>query len=225
MRKWSRMPAFLRCDEVRYYYSILKRKERELKIKFALDKFFAFGLLCIFFIPMCVISVMIITDSKGGVFYRQKRVTAYGKIFRIHKFRTMVKDADSQGTLVTVADDCRITKVGAFLRKYKLDELPQLIDVLQGNMSFVGTRPEVPEYVRKYSREMRATLLLPAGITSEASIEYKDEADLLDAADDPDRTYIKKILPEKMKYNLASLENFSLINDLKTILRTALAIL
>jgi lipopolysaccharide/colanic/teichoic acid biosynthesis glycosyltransferase len=137
----------------------------------------------------------------------------------------MVKDADKNGSLVTVSGDARVTAVGAFLRKYRLDELPQLIDVLQGNMSFVGTRPEVPAYVKKYTKEMRATLLLPAGITSEASIEYKDEAKLLDGASDTDEVYIDKILPEKMKYNLASIEKFSLLNDLKTMFKTVGAVL
>lgn len=153
---------------------------------------------------------------KGGVFYRQERVTTYGKKFKIHKFRTMVANADQIGSAVTVSGDNRITPTGAFLRKYRLDELPQVFDVLSGNMSFVGTRPEVTKYVKKYTKEMRATLLLPAGITSEASIRYKDEAELLDAADDVDRVYVEEVLPGKMKYNLQSIKKFSFLGEIVT---------
>ena len=217
------MPAGLKCDEVRYYYDILKKRDKELKFKFFLDKAMAFLLLIILAIPMLVIAVLIKLDSKGPVFFRQKRVTSYGRIFRIHKFRTMTEG--NKGSLVTVSGDARITGIGRVLRKYRLDELPQLFDVLDGSMSFVGTRPEVPEYVRKYTKEMRATLLLPAGITSETSIAYKDEEKLLAGADDPGEVYVKKVLPEKMKYNLKSIEEFSLMNDIKTMFKTAEAVL
>ena len=225
IRSWSDMPKGMRNEEVLYYYRKLLRKKSELKIKFAADKILAAVLLLVFAIPMCIVAVMIKLDSPGPVFFRQKRITAYGRIFRIHKFRTMVSDADKKGSSVTVKGDSRITKVGRFIRKYRIDELPQLIDVLEGNMSFVGTRPEIPEYVRKYTKPMRATLLLPAGITSRASIEYKDEADILDGVDDPDKVYIEKILPEKMKYNLESIERFSLIGDMKVMLDTVAAVL
>ena len=176
-------------------------------------------------VPMLVIGIKIALESPGGVFYRQERVTTYGKKFRIHKFRTMVADADQLGSAVTVSGDSRITPTGAFLRKYRLDELPQVFDVLAGDMSFVGTRPEVTKYVKEYTKEMRATLLMPAGITSEASIRYKDEADLLDAANDVDRVYVEQVLPEKMKYNLESLRKFSFWGDIKTMVRTVLAVL
>ena len=173
---------------------------------------------------MLIIAIMIKLDSSGPVFYRQERVTQYGRKFRIHKFRTMVADADKIGTAVTVGNDSRITKVGAKIRDYRIDELPQLIDVLVGDMSFVGTRPEAVKYVRKYTKEMRATLLLPAGITSEASIRYKDEAKLLDEADDVDRTYVEKIIPQKMKYNLKSIKKFCVKREIVTMFRTILAV-
>ena len=164
-------------------------------------------------------------DSPGPVFFRQERVTTYGKTFRIHKFRTMVNHADKMGTAVTVGGDSRITKIGGKLRSCRLDELPQLLDVLAGDMSFVGTRPEATKYVAAYRPEYYATLLLPAGITSEASIRYKDEAKLLDAAEDVDRVYMEKVLPGKMKYNLDAIRNFSLRTELGTMFRTVAAVL
>jgi lipopolysaccharide/colanic/teichoic acid biosynthesis glycosyltransferase len=182
-------------------------------------------MLIILAIPMAVIAVMIKLDSSGPVFYRQERVTSYGKKFRIHKFRTMVDNADKIGTAVTVGGDSRITKVGAKLRGMRLDELPQVFDVLSGDMSFVGTRPEAVKYVEKYKTEYLATLLLPAGITSEASIRYKDEAELLEAADDVDRVYVEEVLPGKMKYNLEVVKNFSFFGEIATMFRTVLAVL
>ena len=173
---------------------------------------------------MFMIALAIVLDSPGGVFYRQERVTQYGKIFRIHKFRTMVSNADKIGAQITVENDNRITKIGGILRKYRLDELPQLVDILEGNMSFVGTRPEAKAYVRKYKPEMRATLLLPAGVTSEASIKYKDEAMLMNDAEDVDKVYIEKVLPAKMKFNLASVRNFSFFNEILIMIRTVFAV-
>ena len=225
MRKWKDIPKFMQCEEVREYYDILAKKKFSLRLKRIFDVVAATIVLIITAIPMLIISIKIATESKGGVFYRQERVTAYGKKFRIHKFRTMVANADQIGSAVTVSGDSRVTPTGAFLRKYRLDELPQVFDVLNGDMSFVGTRPEVPKYVKKYTKEMRATLLLPAGITSEASIRYKDEAELLDAAEDVDQVYIKKVLPGKMKYNLESIWKFSFAGELVTMVRTVLAVL
>ena len=170
------------------------------------------------------ISVAIIADSKGGVFFCQERITQYGKKFKIIKFRTMIKDAEKKGSQVTVANDIRITKVGRILRKYRIDEIPQLFNILLGDMSFVGTRPEVEKYVKMYSPEMFATLLLPAGITSEASIYYKDEADLLKDAVDPDSIYIGKVLPEKMNYNLESIKRFSFLKEFGIMLKTVFAV-
>ena len=182
-------------------------------------------LLILLAIPMIIISIMIKLDSEGPVFYRQERVTTYGKHFKIHKFRTMVSNADKIGSTVTVGNDSRITKVGAKLRGCRLDELPQVLDLISGNMSFVGTRPEAVKYVEQYKPEYMATLLLPAGITSEASIRYKDEAELLDAASNVDKTYIEEVLPGKMKYNLDSIKNFSFFGDIATMFRTVLAVL
>ena len=211
MKKWEELPDFMQCDEVREYYDILSKKKFSLGIKRIFDLVAATGMLVVCAVPMLLIGIRIVSESEGGVFYRQVRVTRYGKKFWIHKFRTMVANADKIGTAVTVANDPRVTPTGAFLRKYRLDELPQLFDVLEGNMSFVGTRPEVPKYVRKYTKEMRATLLLPAGITSEASIRYKDEAEELgEKREDTDKVYVEKVLTEKMRYNLEEIKEFGI---------------
>lgn len=225
LRKWDDLPDFMRIPEVRPYWEVLDRKRGQLALKRMFDFVVALILFVILFIPMCVIAVLIKKDSKGPVFYRQERVTTYGKHFRIHKFRTMVNNADRIGTEVTVENDNRITKIGARLRDCRLDELPQVIDVLQGNMSFVGTRPEAVRYVEQYKPEYNATLLMPAGITSEASIRYKDEAELLDVADDVDKVYIDDVLPRKMEYNLESIKKFCLKNEIVTMFRTVFAVL
>lgn len=224
LRKWDELPSFMRCDEVKVYYDILAKKKTALFLKRAVDIVVAGILLVFFAIPMAVIGILIKLDSRGPVFYRQERVTTYGKKFRIHKFRTMVVNADQMGTAVTVGADRRITKIGAKLRGMRLDEIPQLIDVLEGNMSFVGTRPEATRYVKQYTKEMLATLLLPAGITSEASIRYKDEASLLEAGGDVEAVYVTRILPEKMKYNLEAIRKFSITGEFMTMFRTVLAI-
>ena len=223
--KWDELPASMKNDEVRVYYDILQKKKASLYLKRAFDLVCAFGLLLLLGIPMLIIAFMIKRDSEGPVFYRQERVTTYGKKFRIHKFRTMVNDADKIGSAVTVGGDARITKIGAKLRGTRLDEFPQVFDVINGDMSFVGTRPEAVKYVEKYTPEMMATLLLPAGITSEASIRYKDEAELLDTADDVDKVYVEDVLPGKMKYNLQSIREFSFIGDIVTCFRTVFAVL
>lgn len=214
----------MQIPEVREYYEILSKRKKSLIVKRVFDLVISFILLIIAAAPMMVIAAAIAIDSSGGIFYRQERVTAYGKRFMIHKFRTMVVNADTIGTQVTARNDSRVTKIGKFLRKYRLDELPQLIDILIGDMSFVGTRPEVVKYVKAYTKEMRATLLLPAGVTSEASICYKDEADLLSGAEDVDRIYIEKVLPGKMEYNLESIRRFGLFRELKTMIRTVIAV-
>lgn len=224
LRKWEDLPKFMQCGEVREYYDILRRKQISLCLKRIFDMLLAAILLVVLAAPMAVIAVMIKLDSKGPVFYRQERITAYGRKFRIHKFRTMVNEADKIGTAVTVDGDSRITKVGAKLRDYRLDEIPQVVDVLSGDMSFVGARPEVAKYVKKYSKEMMATLLLPAGITSECSIRYKDENRLLNKADDVDKVYIEQVLPEKMRWNLESIKQFGFLREILTMFRTALAV-
>lgn len=225
LKKWETLPEYMQNAEVRVYYDSLQKKKVSMFLKRVMDLVGGLILLILLAIPMIVISIMIKLDSDGPVFYRQERVTTYGKHFKIHKFRTMVSNADKIGSTVTVGNDSRITKVGAKLRGCRLDELPQVLDLISGNMSFVGTRPEAVKYVEQYKPEYMATLLLPAGITSEASIRYKDEAELLDAASDVDKTYIEEVLPGKMKYNLDSIKNFSFFGDIATMFRTVLAVL
>lgn len=224
LREWHNLPIWMKCPEVKEYYDVLAKRKISLRLKRIFDIALASVLLIVLAIPMMVIAIMIKLDSPGPVFFRQERVTSYCKTFKIHKFRTMVNNADKIGSAVTVDGDNRITKIGSKLRNLRLDELPQLLDVLSGNMSFVGTRPESTRYVKKYSKEMRATLLLPAGITSEASIRYKDEAKLLDEADDIDNVYVEIILPEKMNYNLESIRNFSFFQEIVTMFRTVFAV-
>ena len=190
LKKWHELPEILQIPEVRVYWDILDKKRSRLIAKRILDIVLASVLILILAIPMIAIAIWVKIDSEGPVFYRQERVTTYGKRFRIHKFRTMVNDADKIGSAVTIGGDARITKVGARLRGYGLDELPQVFDVLIGDMSFVGTRPEAVKYVDRYKPEMYATLLMPAGITSEASIRYKDEGRLLEGAVDVDTVYV-----------------------------------
>lgn len=224
LKKWDDLPEFMKCDEVKVYYDILSRKKGSLVLKRIFDIVVGVILLILLAIPMLIIAIMIKMDSKGPVFYRQERVTRYGKKFRIHKFRTMVNNADKIGSAVTVGGDSRITKVGVKIRDYRLDELPQVFDVLSGNMSFVGTRPEAVKFVKNYEPEYMATLLLPAGITSEASIRYKDEADILEKSSNAEKIYIEIILPEKMKYNLENVRNFSIKREFLIMVRTVLVV-
>lgn len=224
MKKWEQLPEDMKTPQVRKYYNILQKKRFSLAAKRGFD-IIASALMLILLSPVfLVLAIAIKKDSEGPVFFRQERVTQYKKHFRIFKFRTMVNNADKMGTQVTVGNDSRITKVGSMIRKFRLDEICQLIDVFRGTMSFVGTRPEVPKYVDKYTPEMKATLLLPAGVTSQASIFYKDEDKLLENAQDVDKTYVEKILPEKMKYNLKAIKEFSLLGELKIMLMTVLAV-
>ena len=225
LKKWEDLPVNLQTDAVRPYYELLARRRGSLLLKRCFDVVVSAIMLLILAPVFLALAVAIKLDSPGPVFYRQVRVTQYGREFRIFKFRSMVSDADKRGSLVTVSGDSRITRVGKFIRKCRLDELCQLIDIFRGTMTFVGTRPEVPKYVAAYTPEMMATLLLPAGVTSEASILYKDEAELLDAADDVDAVYIRDVLPGKMKYNLDALKSFSFFSDIKTMFRTVFAVL
>ncbi|MBO7453033.1 MAG: sugar transferase [Clostridiales bacterium] len=225
MKKWEDLPNFMRVDEVRPYWDKLERKKGQLILKRLFDIFVSVILIVFLSIPMIVISVLIKVDSKGPVLYRQERVTSYGKHFRIHKFRTMVSNADKIGSLVTVGNDSRITTIGSKLRKLRLDELPQLFDVLVGDMSFVGTRPEAVKYVENYQPEYFATLLIPAGITSEASIRFKDEDKMLNNVIDADKVYIEEVLPLKMKWNLSSIEHYSFWSEIRTMIRTVCAVL
>lgn len=224
LREWNELPKCMRTDEVRPYYEYLKKKKTSLILKRSFDVIVASIMLFLLSPVLIIISILIVKDSQGGVFYRQERVTQYGRKFKIFKFRTMVADADKVGTQVTVQNDTRITKIGEKLRKYRIDEIPQLINIILGDMTFVGTRPESTYYVKHYTKEMFATLLLPAGVTSETSIIYKDEAELLEKAEDVDEVYIKQVLPEKMKYNLESVKKFSFWREIGTMIRTVLAV-
>lgn len=225
LRSWDKLPEYMRNDKVRPYYELLKKRTGSLIMKRIFDIVMSLLLLMILSPVFLVVSIWIKLDSKGPVFFRQVRVTTYGKQFRIFKFRTMCENAEKKGSLVTVGNDSRITKVGEKIRHCRLDEIPQLLNVLAGDMTFVGTRPEVVKYVNAYSDEMYATLLLPAGITSVASIQYKDEDEILSKANNPDDAYIHEVLPGKMKYNLASIENFSFLNEIKTMANTLKAVI
>ena len=225
LRAWNELPEWMRNEEVRKYHEILKRKRFTLMLKRFFDVVMSLLLLILLSWLFLILAIWIKADSKGSVFYRQERITQYGKRFRIYKFRTMVSDADKIGALVTTANDARITKVGARIRKCRLDEIPQLINVLKGEMSFVGTRPEVEKYVREYSDEMKATLLLPAGVTSLSSIRFKDEDSLIaeySQALGIDEAYIKKVLPKKMVLNLDYIRQISFWNDVKICIKTVL---
>ena len=224
LRAWKDLPPVMQTEAVKPYYESLQNKKISLVCKFIFDKVTALVLLVILSPVFLLIGLAIKLDSPGEIFFRQERVTQYGKKFRIYKFRTMVQNAEAVGAKVTTDQDKRITVMGKQLRDKRLDELPQLINILQGDMSFVGTRPEVTKYVEKYTPEMLATLLLPAGVTSEASIEYKDEAKLLAEAQDAGQEYLEQVLPAKMVWNLESLKKFSFTNDVKTIIKTVEAV-
>lgn len=225
LRKWEDLPKEMQNEEVRFYYDVLTKKKCSLLLKRGFDIIVSLVLLLILSPFFLFLALAIKMDSKGPVFYRQIRITQYGKQFRIFKFRTMVQNADKIGSQVTVNEDSRITRVGRFIRNCRMDEISQLLDVLRGTMTFVGTRPEVLKYVDKYTPEMWATLLLPAGITSTASICYKDESRLLDGSNDVDKTYVEEILPQKMSYNLEDIRRFSFWNDIKVMIMTAAVML
>lgn len=225
LKDWEKLPAELQTEAVRPYYDILKKKTASLVFKRVFDVVVSALLLLILSPVFLLLAIAIKLDSPGPVFYRQVRVTQYGKKFRIFKFRSMVSNADKIGTQVTVGNDSRITRMGKLIRKCRLDEISQLIDVFRGTMTFVGTRPEVPKYVAAYTPEMLATLLLPAGVTSEASILYKDEDRLLSNASDADAVYVQQVLPGKMQFNLQSIRSFSFWGDIRTMFRTVFAVL
>lgn len=225
MRKWDHLPEQMRTEAVRPYFEALRRKRGSLFAKRCFDLVAALILTVLLSPVMLALAIAIKADSKGKVMFRQARVTRYGKEFRIFKFRTMVSDAERLGSQVTTNQDSRVTKVGRMLRGCRLDELPQLFNIIKGDMTFVGTRPEVPRFVEHYTEEMQATLLLPAGVTSETSILYKDEERLLSEAENADETYINDVLPVKMRYNLAYLENYSFWKDIRIMLHTVTAVL
>jgi len=224
MKKWDSLPAKMKNDNVLVYYNNLEKRYFSILLKKMFDISLSIVLLIVLIPLFIIISIIIKIDSKGPVIYRQKRVTRYLKEFTIYKFRSMTYFQKSNASEITTANDKRITRFGKFLRKTKIDEMPQLVNVLLGDMSFVGTRPEVPKYIQFYSDEMFATLLLPAGITSLASIKYKDEASLLESAIDAELVYKNVILPEKMKYNLHSIKNYTFAKDIYIMLLTVFAV-
>ena len=225
LRSWDKLPEYMSNDKVKPYYELLKKRTCSLIMKRIFDIVMSLLLLMILSPVFLVVSIWIKLDSKGPVFFRQVRVTTYGKQFRIFKFRTMCENAEKKGSLVTVGNDSRITKVGEKIRHCRLDDIPQLLNVLAGDMTFVGTRPEVVKYVKGYTKEMYATLLLPAGITSRASVCYKDEGEMLEHVEDVDYAYIHEVLPEKMSYNLEDLRKYSLWRDFMTMFMTVFAVL
>lgn len=228
IKEWDQLPKFMQTDEIKPYYDILRKKKIQLIIKRLFDILVSLILIILLSPIILFFSVWIKLDSKGSVFYRQERITQYGKVFKIFKFRTMVVNSDQIGALVTTKNDTRITKVGEKIRKYRIDEIPQLFNVLIGNMSFVGTRPEVKKYVDQYTPEMYATLLLPAGITSLASIEFKDEDEIIsnyvNEERNIDEVYVEEILPLKMNYNLEALISFYFIKEISIMFTTILKV-
>lgn len=221
---WEELPADMQTEEVRPFYDLLAKKRGQLLVKRLVDICGSAVLLVLLSPVFAVLAIAIKVDSPGPVFYRQLRVTQYGKRFRIFKFRTMCDRADQIGSAVTVGNDARVTRVGKAIRRLRLDEISQLVDVFRGTMTFVGTRPEVPQYVDAYTPLMRATLLLPAGVTSMASIMFKDEADILAFADNVDDAYIRSVLPRKMEFNLQDIESFSVSRDFSIMLKTVSAV-
>ena len=224
LKRWEEIPKQMQTEEVRYYYEILSKKKSQLFLKRIFDCLIGIIGIILSSPILLILAILIKCDSKGPIFFRQTRVTQYGQEFKIFKFRTMVVNAEKLGSAVTVGLDPRITRIGKLIRKTRLDELPQLINVITGEMSFVGTRPEVPKYVKEYTPEMLATLLMPAGITSRASIRFKDEDLMLLGAVDVDKVYVKKVLPTKMKYNLNYLKEFDIFTDWNILLDTVIAV-
>lgn len=225
LKCWENLPEYMQNDSVKPYYNSLDSRKFSIAIKRTFDFVMSLILILVLLPIFLVVSLIIILDSPGSPFFCQTRVTRYGKKFKILKFRTMVKNAEKLGPQVTTKLDSRVTKVGKYLRKFRIDELPQIFNIFCGDLSFVGVRPEVPKYVEKYSPEMYATLLLPAGVTSATSIIYKNESELLENAENPDETYVEKILPQKMEYNLEYIRNFNFFDDIKIMFKTVIAVL
>lgn len=221
---WDKLPDYMRNKEVKPYYDSLSKKKLSLVLKRVFDVGMSIILLCVLSPIFVILAIWIKCDSKGPVIFKQERITRYGRIFKIYKFRTMVTNAEKLGSQVTSDNDMRVTKVGKKIRSCRLDELPQLINIIKGEMSFVGTRPEVPRYVKHYTSQMYATLLLPAGVTSMASINFKDEDKMLKDASNVDEVYVSKVLPEKMKYNLTEISQYKFRNDILTMVKTVIKI-
>lgn len=228
LKEFKELPKEMQNDSVLKYYDVLKQKKIMLLLKRFLDFIGSLILLILLSPILIILAILIKIDSKGPVFYRQERITTNGKIFKIFKFRTMIQDADKRGALITGKQDGRITRIGNKIRKCRLDEFPQLINILKGEMSFVGTRPEVKKYVDMYTDEMKATLLMPAGVTSMASIKFKDEDEIISkqtkSGKTVDEAYVNDILPEKMKWNLEYIKRFSIFEDLKICIETVIKV-
>ncbi len=219
------LPKEMRNKYTKEYLTLLNKRRFSLGAKRAFDILASLLILAVCSPFFLLLALAVKIDSKGPVFYRQVRVGRYNQDFKIFKFRTMVQDADKIGPPLTVGDDPRVTKVGRFIRKLRLDEFSQLLNVLDGSMSLVGPRPEVRKYVDAYSPEYMATLLIRPGITATSSIAFKDEDRLLNAAEDPEKVYVEQILPPKMAYNLEYMKNISLLNDIKIMFQTIGAVL
>lgn len=226
---WNNLPGNMKKEQVRPYYEKLKQKRGSLIVKRMFDIAVSLTMLILLSWLFLILAIAIKVDSHGPVFYRQVRVTTGNRDFRIFKFRTMVNNADKIGSLVTTGNDARITRVGAKIRKCRLDEIPQLLNILKGEMSFVGTRPEVRKYVDRYTDAMMATLLMPAGVTSLASISFKDEDERIDEYTEQgmsvDDAYMEKVLPEKMKFNLEYMNQFSFFRDIKLMFQTFISVI
>ena len=224
LKKWENIPDNIKNEKTKEYYDILNSKKITLFLKRLFDIIFSTILLIVLSPILIILAIAIKIDSKGPIFYRQERITQYGKIFKIFKFRTMIFNADKIGALVTTKNDSRITRVGNIIRKCRLDEIPQLINILVGDMTFVGTRPEVKKYVERYTDEMKATLLMPAGVTSIASIKYKNEDEIIgkyiEQDKDIDDIYVNRVLPEKMKYNVDYVKKFTIFQDILICVQT-----
>ena len=229
MRTEHQMPQFMKNHYTLEAVKVLEKKKAMLVFKRLFDICLSLILLVILSPVFLVLAICIKLEDGGPIFYRQQRITTYGRVFRIFKFRTMILNADKMGPLVTQDNDSRITKIGKKIRDFRLDEIAQLINVLIGDMTFVGTRPEVQKYVDAYSEEMMVTLLLPAGITSRSSIEFRNEADKIskwmEQGLTADEAYIQKILPEKMRYNIDYISELSITQDIKVMLQTVFAVL
>jgi lipopolysaccharide/colanic/teichoic acid biosynthesis glycosyltransferase len=207
------------------YCRLLEHRRGSLFFKRLFDIVASFLILLILSPFLLILAAAVKLDSKGPVFYRQVRVGRYNEDFKIFKFRTMVLNADRIGPAVTVGRDPRITRVGSLIRKCRLDEFSQLLNVLGGSMSLVGPRPEVRRYVDYYTPEYMATLLIRPGVTAPSSIAFKDEDEILNAAGDPDRIYVEKILPPKMALNLEYVRHLSFWGDIKILFQTVAAVI
>ena len=207
------------------YLGLLEKRRFSLCAKRVFDVAVSLLILLVLSPLLLLLALAVKLDSRGPVFYRQVRVGRYNQDFKIFKFRTMVQDADKIGPPLTVGDDPRVTRVGHLIRKLRLDEFSQLLNVLGGSMSLVGPRPEFRKYVDVYTPKYMATLLIRPGITATSSIAFKDEDSLLNAAEDPEKVYVEQILPPKMAYNLAYMKKISLLNDIKIMFQTVGAVL